>query len=158
VKFHIHPVYCLEVEGVSVYPGEIQAEILMLLLSSRNRVYSAREIARVVYAGRKQEMPVYAVQCVMAHIWNLRKLCRVAGIELTVKHPGMTRGYTFVNVALTDKGRAELRRRNIVGAENLPAKSRQKKASDDRHADTSGWAFPERHERYSQPAREQRRQ
>jgi DNA-binding response OmpR family regulator len=158
VKFHIHPVYCLEVEGVSIYPGEIQAEILMLLLSSRDRVYSAQEIAKAVYARRKQEMPTYATQCIMAHIWNLRKLCRVAGIELTLKQLGMTRGYTFVNIALTDKGRAELRRRAIAGAKNLPAKARQKQAADDRHTDTSGWAFPERHERRRKPAHEQHRQ
>lgn len=158
VKFHIHPVYCLEVEGVSVYPGEIQAEILMLLLSARGRVYSAREIARVVYAGRKGEMPAYAVQCVMAHIWNLRKLCRVAGIDLVLKSPDMTRGYLFVSVALNEKGRAELQRRRLAGAEDLPAKPRKKKAANDRQTDTSGWAFPERHERRRKPAHEQHRQ
>jgi DNA-binding response OmpR family regulator len=158
VKFHIHPVYCLEVDGISVYPGEIQAEILMFLLSCRGRVYSAREIARAVYAGRPGETPTYAVQCVMAHIWNLRKLCRVAGIELTLKHPEMRFGYTFVSVALTDKGRAELRRRNVIGAENLPTKPRQKKAADNRHTDTSDWAFPERHERRCKQTHKQHRQ
>ncbi len=172
VKFHIWPVYCLEVEGVRVYLPRIQAEILLFLMADPGRVYSGQEIADFIYADRENGGPQDARNVICILIMKLRERCLRDGVELRLKSEWSSRGYVFVGASLTDKARAKLESRAIITGllpivsrfvantakpvvKKVTKKPRKKERRIYRYEDTGNWTFPERHERYSQHAQEQ---
>lgn len=176
VKFYIVPRHVLIVDGVPVLLTRAQADILLLLMSNAGRRYMAHEIMGEVYSHREDGGTIDS-NAIAVQIWNIRKRCAEAGVELPLKAPNNAQGYVFSTVSLNAKGRrkarqvaasilsgvAALPKARTRGAAKIAGTVRKirgkrkplclgQKASDTNTPD-NGWAVPARVERHRQSCR-----
>jgi DNA-binding winged helix-turn-helix (wHTH) protein len=110
--FRIWPTYRLDYRGRSVKLGQIQASILLFLMSQPGRFFSALEIANAVYEEQESGGPESANTIgVMIHF--LKRKLRRAGIDLRLKSPFTKIGYAYLGMTLIESPKKALERAGV---------------------------------------------